>query len=619
MGYKYHITKTHGYHTANQVFLPSNIAIAMSYFAVGFTNSFILTPLSIYLVYNLNAEPQMQTTISILSTIPWSLKLVFGFISDVFPIYGLHRKPYLTIGAIIYSLFSVLYAISEKDDVVLLAASLFISTLGMIMLDVMADTMCVERSRFEPDDIQGQMQSSYYSIRFGGGLIGSVLGTVVSNKDIWGWGLTFKQVLFINGCIPFFLICPFLFTLREKYRKVPLSLLEGGHSEMDLPVDERIPLHESIHSPRARSKAYSSMIKTTSTPDLRTNRQQLRNEENLLFKVSPKWNNNNNNNEIKTNNYGTYQKLSTTEDLSMPSSSYPSPLRRVKSSIHLPVQHFFLDIDEEDTSESSPLSKQCNDIWETVQLESVWRPMAFVYLFNALQVPNVAWKSYLILDLHFEPWALGAMVILGSFMTFAGVLGYKYYFFKSSWRKIYLWSVVLTTFFSLLQLMLIFQLNVKYLHISNYFFSLGDDVITAYISGIQFLPMCIMYMKLCPDGAEGASYSMLTTFSNIAGVCSNNLGNIFAGIWNVSNDAMKQNDISGFWKLHVLTSFISLFPLLFLYLLPKNEAEQERLRQNSKKSRMGGIIFLTVLFGSLFWSLSTAILKLTSNITDIDE
>ena len=51
--------------------------------------------------------------------------------------------------------------------------------------------------------------------------------------------------------------------------------------------------------------------------------------------------------------------------------------------------------------------------------------------------------------------------------------------------------------------MLIFQINVKYLHISNYLFSLGDDVISAYISGIQFLPVCIMYTRLCPEGAEG--------------------------------------------------------------------------------------------------------------------
>lgn len=67
-------------------------------------------------------------------------------------------------------------------------------------------------------------------------------------------------------------------------------------------------------------------------------------------------------------------------ELAVPSKSSPtaSPsLRRVKSSIHLPVQHFFLDLDEEDTNELSPLSKQCQDIWETVQLNCVWGPMVF--------------------------------------------------------------------------------------------------------------------------------------------------------------------------------------------------------------------------------------------------
>lgn len=40
-----------------------------------------------------------------------------------------------------------------------------------------------------------------------------------------------------------------------------------------------------------------------------------------------------------------------------------------------------------------------------------------------------------------------------------------------------------------------------------------------------------MYMKLCPDGAEGSSYAMLTTFGNIALVCGSNIGNALAGIW----------------------------------------------------------------------------------------
>jgi BT1 family len=121
--------------------------------------------------------------------------------------------------------------------------------------------------------------------------------------------------------------------------------------------------------------------------------------------------------------------------------------------------------------------------------------------------------------------------MLGSFMTFAGILAYKYLFFGASWRRIYFWSMVLTTFFSLMQLVLVFQINKTYLHLSNYLFSLGDDVISAYISGIQFLPMCIMYMSLCPEGAEGSSYAMLTTFGNIALVCASGIGNILSDVW----------------------------------------------------------------------------------------
>ena len=189
--------------------------------------------------------------------------------------------------------------------------------------------------------------------------------------------------------------------------------------------------------------------------------------------------------------------------------------------------HADADVEEEEEEEGEgevSIATQIEQIWQTVQLKAVWKPMAFVYLFNILQIPNVAWQSYLQKTLHFQPWVLGLSVLLGSIMTFVGILAYKYYFFKVTWRLIYIYSMLLTTFFSLLQIVLIFQWNQTYLHMSNYCFSLGDDVITAYISGIQFLPVCIMYMRLCPNGAEGASYAMLTTFGNIALVCANNLG-----------------------------------------------------------------------------------------------
>jgi hypothetical protein len=187
-----------------------NIAIAMAYFAVGVVHSFSRTPLNIYMVNTLNVEPEIQSTIGILSSLPWSLKLMFGFISDAFPIQGMHRSPYLTMGTLIYSFAFLFYGVMGTNDILLLAASVFVGTMGLIMFDVMADTMCVERSRFEPEATRGQMQATCYSIRFAGGLLGAVLGTCVSNQKYWGWGLTYHQVSCINGMIPCLLILPFL-------------------------------------------------------------------------------------------------------------------------------------------------------------------------------------------------------------------------------------------------------------------------------------------------------------------------------------------------------------------------------------------------------------------------
>ena len=44
--------------------------------------------------------------------------------------------------------------------------------------------------------------------------------------------------------------------------------------------------------------------------------------------------------------------------------------------------------------------------------QAVWKPMAFVYLYNLLQVPNVAWQSYLQLTLEFPAWILGLVSLI---------------------------------------------------------------------------------------------------------------------------------------------------------------------------------------------------------------
>jgi len=599
--------------------------------------SFVNTPLNIYMVETLNAEPQMQNTIGILQTLPWSMKLIFGFMSDAFPMFGLHRKPYLTMGALLYSTAFILYAVCRIEHVAWLAICIFVATVGLIQMDVMADTMCVERSKFECDKTRGQMQASYYSIRFGGGLLGAIAGASVCNKDTWGWGLTFNQVALVNGLIPFILVVPWLFPLREKYKAVHHYHLVHHHKDgtcttedYDKPVDIKLEMVElgklnqmnvgnspggGKKTKGSKGSAYSKDLQArsdASTPTETTSLTSSYNSKTPSYTSSPaqtnpaeslyRGANQNTKNPIRQ----TVQEQTKNMSLVTATDGTEGDHDYVVDE----VEPLAIHSDEPDTTPT--IRQQLQEIWETVQLQAVWRPMAFVYIFNLLQIPNVAWQSYLQLSLNFPAYVLGLSVILGSFMTFAGTVAYKHFFFKTSWRLIYVWTMALTTFFSLLQLVLIFQLN-QYLGLSNYFFSVGDDVISAYISGIQFLPLCIMYMRLCPEGAEGASYSMLTTFGNIALVCSSNLGNLFANIWDVSNDAMEAHDVSGLWKLSLLTSALSIIPLSLLFLLPRSAEEQDELSKSKVRSKLGGGIFLTVLFGSLLWTVITAIMHVNDN------
>ena len=63
--------------------------------------------------------------------------------------------------------------------------------------------------------------------------------------------------------------------------------------------------------------------------------------------------------------------------------------------------------------ESKSVKEQINDIWQMVQLKAVWKPMAFIYVYNLLQTPNVAWNSYLQLTLKFPAWFIGFIGEIG--------------------------------------------------------------------------------------------------------------------------------------------------------------------------------------------------------------
>jgi len=455
----------------------SNISIPISYFLVGF-GDFMITPLSVYMVHTMGAQPWQQNTMGVITLLPWSFKIFYGFLSDVRPIAGLHRKPYFALGYCIQTCcyFLLTYLSSSKTNGVsfeCLASLMFVLTFGTIMADVMADTLVVEHSaRTEQGEAsRGQVQTTCYGIRFFGSMLGNLLGTVLYNQASWGWGLEFWQVTGCLGLIPWVILFPTIPYLYEAPEK-----------------------------------------------DLR------------------------------------------------------------------------------------PIRQQIADIWDMCQQKAVWKPMAFVYIYNLFQVPCVAWLSFLQLGLNFQPWALGMLNTAGAVVATLGIVTFKYCFFQSSWRSIYIGCTLLVASLSVLQVLLVLRWNVTIFHVPDFFFALGDNVVAAYVNGIQYLPICIMYLQLCPRGSEGASYALLTTFGNMASTMAVSIGTSFASIWDVSNGTLSQHKYHGLLFLSLLTSLLQPLPLLLIRLLPSSPEKAQELKDSQVKSRLGGFVFISVLIASLLYA-----------------
>ena len=145
------------------------------------------------------------TFITSVVAIPWFIKIVYGAISDTFPIFGLRRKPYLIICSILSCLGWVLLSVLPADQKWLIL-SMTIANLGLAATDVITDGLVVEYSR------KGSAQT-YQAIAWGARSIGAIAsgftGGLLAAK------ISAQSVFLITAALPLISLLATLF-LREK-------------------------------------------------------------------------------------------------------------------------------------------------------------------------------------------------------------------------------------------------------------------------------------------------------------------------------------------------------------------------------------------------------------------
>ncbi|KAL0434031.1 UNVERIFIED_CONTAM: Folate-biopterin transporter 1, chloroplastic [Sesamum latifolium] len=167
-----------------------NIAVAMVYFVQGVLGLSRLA-VSFYLKDDLHLDPAETAVISGISSLPWLVKPLYGFISDSFPLFGYRRRSYLVLsgllGAISWSLMATF--VDSKYGA---AFCILLGSLSVAVSDVVVDSMVVERARGESQSMSGSLQSLCWASSAFGGIVSSYFsGSLVDAYGVrFVFGLT---------------------------------------------------------------------------------------------------------------------------------------------------------------------------------------------------------------------------------------------------------------------------------------------------------------------------------------------------------------------------------------------------------------------------------------------
>jgi hypothetical protein len=210
-----------------QLLRKENLAVPACYLLVGILQGLSGPLINVYPL-DLGATEAQQVTVSGIRSLPASFKLIFGFISDNFPLAGYRRKSYMFLGWLLAScslmVLLVFSDLSPNDadtgnppenapSIAFLSVSLLGFGTGFWLADVMGDSIVAEKAKLEIE--KGHIQSTCYAARFFGLMIAAPCSTVLYST------LGPHYVISLLAILPL-VILPTLYYLTEK-RNAPVK------------------------------------------------------------------------------------------------------------------------------------------------------------------------------------------------------------------------------------------------------------------------------------------------------------------------------------------------------------------------------------------------------------
>lgn len=156
---------------------PELLGILSVYFVQGILGLARLA-LSFFLKDELGLTPAQVAALFGVVVLPWTLKPIYGFLSDGLPIFGYRRRPYLVLSGILGAISWISLATIVHTPIAA-AIAIALNSFSIALSDVIVDSLVVQKVRVESQAKAGSLQSLCWGISSLGGLITAYLSGVL--------------------------------------------------------------------------------------------------------------------------------------------------------------------------------------------------------------------------------------------------------------------------------------------------------------------------------------------------------------------------------------------------------------------------------------------------------
>lgn len=172
-------------------------AILLVYFVQGVLGLARLA-VSFFLKDDLGLSPAEVAALTGVASLPWTIKPLFGFLSDGLPIIGYRRRPYLILSGLMGTAAWLVLA-GLVQTAWLATAMILLSSASVAISDVIVDSLVVERARQESQSEAGTLQSLSWGASAVGGLLTAYLGGLLleqtSTRTVFAVTATFPLIV----------------------------------------------------------------------------------------------------------------------------------------------------------------------------------------------------------------------------------------------------------------------------------------------------------------------------------------------------------------------------------------------------------------------------------------